>query len=228
LLVLFFKPCDFVSGYIFINIFTARRYILTLPYPTQHKYTMTSNTVAWISATKAHPFEIKPAPLGTPLENQILIKTHAIAINPIDGKIQYTGQFPLKYPTILGQDVAGEVVTVGPHVTRFKKGDRVIGTAAGFATGRDEEKAFQACRIVGTATGIVTLFGNKIIHGPKLDSRNREKATWLRYAPLPAVWVWGIRYRQLLHNHHQPSTIQSSPYRITYHADDHVRNQFKH
>lgn len=38
--------------------------------------------------------------------------------------------FPwLKYPLILGLDVAGEVVETGPGVTRFKVGDRVIGYA---------------------------------------------------------------------------------------------------
>lgn len=111
---------------------------------------MASNIAAWITALKAVPFEIKPAPLGTPEENQILIKNHAIAINPVDGKIQYDSLFPLSYPTIIGLDVAGEVVAVGPQVTGFKKGDRVIGVASGFHTKRDEEKAFQEYVILRT------------------------------------------------------------------------------
>ena len=37
----------------------------------------------------------------------------------------------LKYPFILGIDTAGEVVEVGPGVTRFKVGDRVVGHANG-------------------------------------------------------------------------------------------------
>lgn len=41
----------------------------------------------------------------------------------------------LKYPCILGCDVAGEVVEVGKNVTRFQAGDRVIG----FARGTDED-----------------------------------------------------------------------------------------
>ena len=40
--------------------------------------------------------------------------------------------FPwLKYPLILGLDTAGQVVEVGPGVTRFKVGDRVVGHANG-------------------------------------------------------------------------------------------------
>ena len=55
--------------------------------------------------------------LGTS-PDQILIKNHAIAINPIDGKLQYHAIYPIKYPTILGQDVAGEVV-VSPSLEPF-------------------------------------------------------------------------------------------------------------
>ncbi len=109
---------------------------------------MASNTGAWITAAKARPFEIKPAVLGIPGEGQILVENRAVAINPIDGKLQETAMYPLKYPTILGYDVAGEVVAVGPLVTRFKKGDRVVGPATGFATKREEEGAFQAYTIL--------------------------------------------------------------------------------
>jgi len=54
----------------------------------------------------------------------------------------------MKYPTILGQDVAGEVVSLGPDVTRFKAGDRVLGMTTGFTTGKDEEKGFQEYTIL--------------------------------------------------------------------------------
>ncbi|EPE28953.1 GroES-like protein [Glarea lozoyensis ATCC 20868] len=111
---------------------------------------MTSNTAAWITAAKAKPFEIKPYPLSTPGANQILIKNHALAVNPIDGKLQALAILPLKYPTILGEDVAGKVIAVGSDVTLFKTGDRVIGNAAGFGTKRDEDKGFQAYTILET------------------------------------------------------------------------------
>ena len=109
---------------------------------------MASNTAAWITAAKSKPFEVKEAPLGTPAENEILVQNHAVAINPVDGSLQTMAWWPLNYPTILGHDVAGEVVAVGPGFTRFKKGDRVIGHTVGMATKRNEENAFQAYTIL--------------------------------------------------------------------------------
>ncbi|KAF4633836.1 hypothetical protein G7Y89_g4268 [Cudoniella acicularis] len=116
---------------------------------TQRTYVMFSNTAAWNTALGS-PFEVRPAPLGIPGPNEILVKNHAIAINPIDGKLQYVALYPMSYPTILGQDVAGEVISVGLGVTRFKKGDRIAGFAVGHATKREEEKAFQAYTILQT------------------------------------------------------------------------------
>ncbi|RDL35208.1 uncharacterized protein BP5553_07139 [Venustampulla echinocandica] len=111
---------------------------------------MASNTAAWITAPKARPLEVKAAPMATPGADHILIKNYALAINPIDGKLQATAFYPLNYPDILGQDIAGEVVLVGPNVTGFKKGDRVIGNATGFATKRNENKGFQAYTVLET------------------------------------------------------------------------------
>ncbi len=37
----------------------------------------------------------------------------------------------VRYPTVLGSDVAGQVVAVGTEVTRLRLGDRVVGYAAG-------------------------------------------------------------------------------------------------
>ncbi|KAI8711538.1 PKS-ER domain-containing protein [Fusarium sp. LHS14.1] len=110
------------------------------------------NTAAWVNSHNAHPFEIKPAPVVVPEENQILVRNRAIAINPIDHKVQtsdvHRGQ--IAYPTILGEDVAGEVVAVGSAVIKFKIGDRVAGLAAGFLTNKNEEKTFQAYTILRT------------------------------------------------------------------------------
>ncbi|KAH8801803.1 zinc-binding oxidoreductase CipB [Xylogone sp. PMI_703] len=111
---------------------------------------MASNAAAWLSTPKDYPFTVGSAPLWTPGKGEILVRNHAVAINPVDGSLQSTAWWPLSYPTILGQDVAGEVVEVGPDVTRFKKGDRVLGHAVGMATKQNRDDAFQHYIILQT------------------------------------------------------------------------------
>ncbi|KAH9218299.1 zinc-binding oxidoreductase CipB [Leptodontidium sp. 2 PMI_412] len=113
---------------------------------------MTTNNATWLMEAKAIPFTIKVTPLTSPGLDQILIKNHAIAINPIDGKLQYFAVYPLTYPTILDQDVASEVISVGPGVTRSKPRDRVLGVTTGFVTGKNAEKGSQSYTIP-TANG---------------------------------------------------------------------------
>jgi NADPH:quinone reductase-like Zn-dependent oxidoreductase len=97
---------------------------------------MPSNTAAYLTATGA-PLQVKEAPYPEPNESEIVIKTGAVAINPTDFSQQLMGPDVfkwLKYPAILGYDVAGQVEATGSAVTRFKVGDRVAGltNAGGF------------------------------------------------------------------------------------------------
>ncbi|KAI0840338.1 GroES-like protein [Hypoxylon sp. FL0890] len=117
---------------------------------TQSRSKMTTNNGAWIKAAKSHPFVVEPAPMWTPEANEILVKNHAVAINPVDGTLQAAGWWPLNYPTMLGQDAAGVVVAVGPGVTSFKVGDRVVGHALIMATKRNQDSAFQEYTILQT------------------------------------------------------------------------------
>ncbi|MCJ1388761.1 hypothetical protein MMC18_001610 [Xylographa bjoerkii] len=95
---------------------------------------MPSNSAAYQIAAKAKSLVVRPAPYTPPEENEIVIKNAAIAINPVDWMLQNQGDFLfswIKYAAIFGIDVAGEVVEIGPGVTRFKVGDRVVGHAQG-------------------------------------------------------------------------------------------------
>ncbi|KAL8933021.1 MAG: hypothetical protein Q9216_006559 [Gyalolechia sp. 2 TL-2023] len=104
---------------------------------------MTSNSAAWVVGEKVKPLEVKTAPYTLPGDNEILVKNAAVAVNPVDWVLQELAIMPLKYPTILGSDVAGEVVEVGKSVTKFKKGDRVLGLANWYASHHDSEAGFQ-------------------------------------------------------------------------------------
>lgn len=102
---------------------------------------MPTNNAAWINAKHAQ-LAVGSAPYSPPGDDQIVIRNHAVAINPVDWIIQAVGSVTyrwLRYPTVLGSDVAGEVVEVGRAVTRFRVGDRVLGHAVG--TDKDSNRA---------------------------------------------------------------------------------------
>ncbi|TXS36675.1 NADP-dependent oxidoreductase [Streptomyces sp. OR43] len=60
--------------------------------------------------------------------DDVLVKIHAAGVNPLDIRIR-NGDFklfmPYRLPLVLGNDLAGTVVRVGPSVTRFTVGDEV-------------------------------------------------------------------------------------------------------
>ncbi|KAF9528412.1 chaperonin 10-like protein [Crepidotus variabilis] len=75
---------------------------------------------------KFGPFVLSEAPIYKPGPGEVLIKLCASALNPADWLIQKSGRAVEKYPAILGFELAGEIVDVGPHVENLKRGDRVL------------------------------------------------------------------------------------------------------
>jgi NADPH:quinone reductase-like Zn-dependent oxidoreductase len=108
---------------------------------------MPTNSAAWLDSPFAD-FTVRPAPYPTPAPDEIVIRNRAVAVNPLDAVKQSTGNLMygwLPYPSVLGEDVAGEVVGVGSAVTRFREGDRVFAYAVGMEKGSDHaaEGGFQ-------------------------------------------------------------------------------------
>src|SRR3954468_15509963 len=70
-------------------------------------------------------------PVPSVKEGEVLVKVKAISINPVDIKTRKGLSFYNKLredgPVILGWDIAGEVVEVGPGVTTLEEGDEVFG-----------------------------------------------------------------------------------------------------
>ncbi|KAI1176822.1 GroES-like protein [Nemania sp. FL0916] len=86
--------------------------------------------------------EIKELPLPKLLDGQVLVKTRAVGINPTDWK-QIDSADPGVFGARSGCDFAGEVVEVGPGVTKdVKPGDRVCGLVFGASWTTKDNGAF--------------------------------------------------------------------------------------
>lgn len=87
-------------------------------------------------------FEVGPAPYTPPAADEIVVRTRAVAVNPVEslpGWAYRVGMPWVTFPAIIGSDAAGEVVEIGAGVTRFQPGDRVVGHAVGVE--RSENRA---------------------------------------------------------------------------------------
>ncbi|MFF3615159.1 NADP-dependent oxidoreductase [Streptomyces sp. NPDC002580] len=84
--------------------------------------------------------------------DDVLVKIHAAGVNPLDLRIRdgdFKAFMPYRLPLVLGNDLAGTVVQVGPSVTRFSVGDEVyarpdkdrIGTFAELIAVRQDDLA---------------------------------------------------------------------------------------
>ncbi|MFC6170020.1 zinc-binding dehydrogenase [Loigolactobacillus jiayinensis] len=65
-------------------------------------------------------------PQPQPAAEEILVRVHAVGLNPVDYKLIEGGNKKWQYPHILGLDVAGEIVALGPQVSGFAVGERVF------------------------------------------------------------------------------------------------------
>ena len=103
-------------------------------------------------------------------ENEVLVQVHATGVNLLDSKIR-DGEFklilPYKLPLVLGHDVAGTVVRVGPRVRKFKPGDAVysrpddfrIGTFAEFVAVKEDSLALKPKKLSMEEAASIPLVG---------------------------------------------------------------------
>ena len=71
-------------------------------------------------------------PQPEPKDGEVLVRVRAVSVNPVDTYIRNGANYwPLPLPFVVGCDLAGEVVALGPGAPRFQVGDRVWGTNQG-------------------------------------------------------------------------------------------------
>ncbi|BAP41541.1 alcohol dehydrogenase GroES-like domain/oxidoreductase, zinc-binding dehydrogenase family protein [Pseudomonas sp. StFLB209] len=108
--------------------------------------------------------------------NDVLVQIKATSINPLDAKIR-SGEFkqilPYTFPLILGNDLAGVVVRVGPGVRQFKPGDEVYARPA-----QDR---------IGTFAELISVDQDSLALKP--HNINMEQAASL---PLVALTAWQV------------------------------------
>ncbi|WP_410661833.1 NADP-dependent oxidoreductase [Amycolatopsis sp. lyj-112] len=102
--------------------------------------------------------------------HDVLVRIHAAGVNALDLKIR-NGEFklilPYRPPFILGNDVAGVVVRVGPRVRKFKAGDEVyarpdknrIGTFAEFIAIDETDLALKPKQLTMEEAASIPLVG---------------------------------------------------------------------
>jgi NADPH:quinone reductase-like Zn-dependent oxidoreductase len=73
--------------------------------------------------------EIAEAPAPRPKEDEVVVAVLATSVNPVDWLVRdgkATSFVRVKFPAVLGCDLAGKVVEVGARVKRFAVGDEVF------------------------------------------------------------------------------------------------------
>ena len=72
----------------------------------------------------------RDAPVPSPAAGEVLVKTIAVSINPIDWKLRsgdLKNFMPLAFPAVLGRELSGEVVELGEGVKTLEIGEFVFG-----------------------------------------------------------------------------------------------------
>ncbi|CAF1672999.1 unnamed protein product [Rotaria magnacalcarata] len=97
----------------------------------QQNIPTTQSALQWVRVSGENPFEwttsapvIQPSQLG---DHQVLVRNHAISLNPVDYKMAEFNFANTKLPATTGYDISGQVVAIGKEVKDLKVGDEVFG-----------------------------------------------------------------------------------------------------
>ncbi|OIW33618.1 putative quinone oxidoreductase [Coniochaeta ligniaria NRRL 30616] len=138
---------------------------------------------------------LEEAPIPEVGENDVLVKLHAVSLNYRDLMIA-TGTYywPRSDPVVPVSDGAGEVISVGAKVSRFKPGQRAIPTFyQGFIGGALSAEVAVARSLGAVTNGVLreyAVFNEEgLVHAPS-NLSYREAAT----LPCAALTAWNALY----------------------------------
>ena len=127
----------------------------------------------------------------TPKKRELLVKIHAISVNPIDTKVKAPKEQVEEIPKILGWDAVGIVEETGEDCELFKRGDYVYYAGSIAKPGANSEYHIVDERIVGKKPETIT---------------DAEAAA----LPLTAITAWEGLFERLgidLHGNNENKTI---------------------
>ena len=109
------------------------------PAPEISNGTETMKSITYRCYGSPDVLELADVEKPTPADNEVLVKIHAAAVNPLDWHYMRGAPYIMRLGsglgapanTSLGVDFAGTVEAVGKNVTRFKPGDEVFGGGRG-------------------------------------------------------------------------------------------------
>jgi NADPH:quinone reductase-like Zn-dependent oxidoreductase len=123
-------------------------------------------------------FEDYPDPV--PASGEVLVRVAAASVNPIDYKRRagLTKDFyPMKFPGLIGVDMAGTVVKIGPGVEGFSAGDQVFAMADNTYAELCVVKAAALAKIPkgldliqAAALPLVTVTGNQLLSATEIKA----------------------------------------------------------
>lgn len=123
--------------------------------------------------------EALPLPLDP---TSVLIKVHAVALNYRDANIANGGNpWPVIPNGILGNDAAGEVISVGDKVRSLKVGDRVAPvTDTELITGRESGRSWLAANEDGVMADHIIFDESRLVKLP-------EHLDWIKAVTIPCA-----------------------------------------
>lgn len=163
-------------------------------------------------------------PVPRPEKDEVLVKVEACSINPIDWKVQegyMKPVLPYRFPHVPGADITGMVISVGPGVTTFVPGDKIVSCLGRPGGGLAEyaiapisttiKRRHDVTPVLGTSLGVCGFAALQSVRnsgGIDIEGRSKETKNLLIRAASGGVGTLAVQLAKLGNAH---VTVSCSP-----------------